>query len=202
MIALCLDPSLTGTGFAVMPVPLPSDGQGYNPLRLIVCGGIAGEIENGNARESEQARLVRIYNELWRVVNLARGKGHEIGVIGAEMAPHLYNATQKNERAIRYQFAAYAVIRLFAAHVAIPLLEVKPEVSKQVAVGYAKADKLVVRRGLSARICGDMDAKWPAGWTDNAIDALTVGYWLDSLHQEHHLGVETVLTPHLPALVA
>jgi Holliday junction resolvasome RuvABC endonuclease subunit len=202
MIALCLDPSLTGTGFAVMPVPIPSDGEGYNPLRLIVCGGIAGEIENKDSRETEQDRLVRIYDELWRVVHLARSKGYRPEVIGAEMAPHIYVGTAKSERTMRFLFQAYAVIRLFAAHVKLPLLEVQPEVAKQIAVGYAKADKTVVKRGLSARVCGDMDARWPQGWTNNAIDALTVGYWLDSLYREHQLGGATALSPYLPALAA
>jgi Holliday junction resolvasome RuvABC endonuclease subunit len=202
VIALCLDPSLAATGFAVMPVPLPADGDGYNPLKLIVLDGIAGEIENRNAREDEQARLVRIYDELWHVVHLARSKGHGIDVVAAEMAPNLYSGTVKAEKIIRFQFAAYTVIRLFAAHVKLPLLEVKPETAKQIAVGYPKADKGMVKRGLSGRICGEMDAKWPPGWTDNAIDALTVGYWLDALHAEHLRGGRNALSPHLPALAA
>jgi Holliday junction resolvasome RuvABC endonuclease subunit len=202
MIALCLDPSLAATGFALMPIPLPADGEGYNPLRLIVLDGLAGEIENRNARETEQARLVRIYDELWRVVHLARARGHAIGVIAAEMAPNLYGGTAKAEKIIRFQFAAYTVIRLFAAHVRLPLLEVRPEVAKQVAVGYAKADKGMIKRGLAARIYGSMDARWPPGWTDNAIDALTVGYWLDALHAEHRRGGRNALSPHLPALAA
>lgn len=202
MIALCLDPSMTGTGFALMTVPIPTDKQGLSPLKLCVIDGIAGEVENKNARQGEQERVKFLYDELFHVVNLALGKRHRIDIIAAEMAPHLFNATQKNERAIRYQFASYTVIRLFAAQMGIPLLEVAPQDSKQVSVGYAKADKEVVKRGIALRVCGDANGSWPEGWTDNAIDALTVGWWLDGLVQIHNRGEKTVLSPYLPALVA
>lgn len=199
MRALCLDPSLTATGFALMPVPLATDRDGLPTIALNVIGGIAGEIENKNARESEQARVVRLYQELWKVADACRRQG-KIDLIAAEMAPNIFVGTAKSERTIRMLFAAYTVIRLFAAHLDIPLIEVAPKLTKRATTGYDKADKETVKRSLGFILGGSAEMAWPKGWTDNAIDALTVGYWLDSLHKAHRLGEDTPLSPHLAAL--
>lgn len=198
LTCLCLDPSLTGCGFAAMPVPLIPDAHGYHSLAANVLGGIAGVIDNKDAREIEQVRIVRLYDELYAALGLMIKKGHRPHLIAAEMAPHLYSGTQKHEKAIRFQFAAYTVIRLFAHHVNLPLLECAPEKSKQASVGFAKADKEAVKRGLAFRCLGHADTKWPPGYTEDVLDALTVGFWLDALYQSSRMGEVTALTPLMP----
>lgn len=197
LTALCLDPSLTGTGFALMPVPLTKDGNGYNSLNLIVRGNIAGVIENKDSKEPEQVRVRRLYDELWGALHLAKLKG-PVDLIAAEMAPHMY-AGREQDRSNRFQFASYTVIRLFASIVGVPLLECNPEHSKRAVGAAPRADKKEIKRTLAFRCLGDAGAKWPLGWTEDVLDALTVGFWLDSLYQSQRMGETTALAPFMPA---
>ncbi len=196
LTALCLDVSLTGTGFAVMPVPLPTDKDGLWSLDLIVRENLAGVIENKDAKESEPVRFARLYEELWATINLASKRRLHIDVIAAEMAPHIF--ARMTERAIRLMFGAYAITKLMAAHSKLPYLECAPQQSKLAAVGYAQPKKPEVRRGLAFRCLGSAEAKFPKGYTEDVLDALTVGFWLDALYQSSRMGEVTALTPLMP----
>lgn len=202
MLCLCLDPSLTGTGFALMQVPLPADENGVNALDKIIVRNVVGIIENKDASEPEQTRVKRLYEEIWKVLNLCAAVGAKVHLIAAEMAPHLYGQTQKHEKAIRFQFASYTIVRLVAAHAQLPLLECNPEWSKRAAVGAERASKAEVKRMMGFRCLGGMDIKWPIGYGEDVIDALTVGFWLDSLWQSQKMGETTPLAPFVPQELA
>lgn len=192
MIALCLDPSLTSTGYALVRLPLGKDEGGVYRPNLLVVGGIFGRIRNDDAKESPQTRVVRLYERLWTILDQCLERPT---LIAAEIPPNMFRASTMTS--ISLKIAAYTVVRLFAAHAKIPLLEVAPDQAKKYATGKSRAKKEDTLEAMSYLCLGNKDAKWPAGWSEDSIDALTVAVWLDSLRQLHATGATTPLSPYL-----
>lgn len=182
--ALCVDLSLTNTGWALVRLPLrqqPNSGPFVNPV--LRCG----DIPLKDAQRPLAERINDLCEQLQRQAQMqvdSGGRSIDPWFMATEIPQHTYyrpdDEHPKGQHAIMVQQRTFgAVIQHFQYNRRMPVLEVSPNDTKYALTGSRNASKNAVGAMLQRLFLGHATDAWPKGWSEGVRDAIAVAYWLD-----------------------
>lgn len=189
---LCIDLSLTMTGWALVRLPLvQNDRSGCFVNPVVACG----DIPLKNAKIPVGDRINALCSYLTEVVIM--NAAQRIDLVAMEVPQHTYNRAKREmvigehgmemvERSGKGQIAIMAQQRTFGAvyqwlahHERCRVLEVDPRKSKEALTGNKNASKSLVGTRLAILFSGRPEGPLPTEWSEGVRDALAVAVYLD-----------------------
>ena len=193
--ALCLDVSLTATGYLAVALP-------FAPVEMVRHGGTyverasdptlerdgrrwCGELPTGGPKEGLVERAGRLARQVGELLDDLRPT-----VVAAEQAMQMFTqgSGKTSSASMQMQQWSYAACAIPCWLRGIPLLRVDPKWPKEAVAGQANAGKpavaaaLALRYGVAQR--GGKLRAWPGGWGSNNVrDALCVAIWLEGQYR-------------------
>jgi Holliday junction resolvasome RuvABC endonuclease subunit len=203
--ALCLDLSMTATGWVVVETPfrwrlsgILQDPRASSPYSR---DNFWGQITLRDGKVPVAERIGTLCRELQQVVLHCASDGIPLDMVLAEVP----NSTFEQPGRVKSMGSIMAQQRTFGAvaqwltfMVGVPYLEVSPNDAKFCATGQRSAKKDAVRRVVTTQLTGlapEDGGKLPRSVTEAVIDAFAVGYWASKQHEMALAGSPSGLDP-------
>lgn len=186
---LCLDTSMTATGYILLDLPFLERGDGTIPdpvtRSLYTADRILGQVTLDDAKVPAMERIGLLCQRLGYLASQARTNGTPVDFVVAETPDNTIARQGTSMHAIMAQQRTFGAVGVWMRlHVGLPFLEVTPQNAKFAATGNRNASKETVHRLIGTRLTGKMPeqegGRLPRAYTKAVLDAMSVGFWASS----------------------